>query len=190
MAASKLSRQETENRTKIDLKNMIGVGHGDLPEEDQRWIKVEMRRELEEVEATKMCDKLACYQRTRSDIVQMVDTVKATVSKLNSSSFIPEDLVHLVDVSVTSKYDVDLAQLMHALAEDMWHTLDSYKHDLDNGLSRQIRSVVKEIIGNTQGKRVTDVSSTFVPSMTSPHGVNGAATGGASPSQAAGLNIQ
>jgi hypothetical protein len=36
MAASKLSRQETENRTKIDLKNMIGVGHGDLPEEDQR----------------------------------------------------------------------------------------------------------------------------------------------------------
>jgi hypothetical protein len=78
-----------------------------------------MRRELEEVEATKMCDKLACYQRTRSDIVQMVDTVKATVSKLNSSSFIPEDLVHLVDVSVTSKYDVDLAQLMHALAEDM-----------------------------------------------------------------------
>jgi hypothetical protein len=160
MVANKPSMQEGGNRTVIDLKSMIRVGLGDLPDEDQHRIKEEMRREMEEVEATKMCDKLACYQRTRGGVVQKGDTAKATAPKVNPSSLTPEDLVHLVDVSVASKYGADLAQLMRILAEDMRHMLDLYKQDLDNGLMRLVKSVVKEVMGNTQGKRVVDVVGT------------------------------
>jgi hypothetical protein len=107
-----------------------------------------MRHEMEEVEAAKMCDKLACYERTRGGVIQKRDTTKASAPKVNPSSLTPKDLVHLVDVSVAIKYGADLVQLMHVLAEDMQHMLDSYKQDLDNGLMRQFKLVVKEVMGN------------------------------------------
>jgi hypothetical protein len=78
----------------------------------------------------------------------MADMVKASLSKVNSSSLTPEDFVHLVDVLVASKYGADLTHLTHALAEDVRHMLDSNKQDLDNKLFRQIKFVVKEVIGN------------------------------------------
>jgi hypothetical protein len=40
---------------------MIEITLGDMSEEDQRWIKEEMRQELEEVVVAKLRDKLACY---------------------------------------------------------------------------------------------------------------------------------
>jgi hypothetical protein len=66
---------------------------------------------------------------------------------VNSSSLSPEDLVHLVDVSVASKYGVDMAQLTHAMGKDVRITLDSFQRDLDNSLPTQIQSVVKEVMG-------------------------------------------
>jgi hypothetical protein len=69
MAAGKPSGQEPRNRYEIDPKNTTRVRLDDLPKEDQRQIREEMRCELEEVEAAKMCDKLACYQKTRSAVV-------------------------------------------------------------------------------------------------------------------------
>jgi hypothetical protein len=68
-----------------------------------------MRRELKEVQATKTLEKLTCHQRMRSTVVQKEVTAKATSSKVNSSSLTLEDLVHLVDVFVASKYGVDLS---------------------------------------------------------------------------------
>jgi hypothetical protein len=61
MAVNKPSRQETGSRAEVDQRNVIGVAFGDLPENDQRRIKDEMRCELEEIEAAKMREKLACY---------------------------------------------------------------------------------------------------------------------------------
>jgi hypothetical protein len=119
-----------------------------------------------------------------------VDTAKATAPKVNASPLTFEDLIHLVDVSVASKSEVDLIQLTRALAEDVRHTLDSYKQDLNNRLSRQIKSVVKGVLGNTQGKRVGEVTSMSVPPMTSPHGRNEAVVENISLGQAAGLNLQ
>jgi hypothetical protein len=163
MAAGKPSGQEAGSRSEIDGRNVVVVVFGDLAKEDQRQIKEEMCHKLEEVEAAKMRDKLACYQKTRSDVVQKLDTAKASSSKVNSSSLTPEDLVHLVDVSVASKYGADMAQLTRVLAEDVRHILDSFKQDLEDGLPRQIRTVGKEVLGNTQGKRVIDMSGTSMP---------------------------
>jgi hypothetical protein len=87
---------------------------------------------------------------------------KASTSKVYAASLTPEDLVHLIDISVASKYGVDLSQLTWVLAEDVRHTLDAFKQDWDNGLPRQIWSAVKEVISNMQGKQVTDTSSTAV----------------------------
>jgi hypothetical protein len=53
----------------VDEKNVVGVTFKDLSEEDQCQIKEEMRGELEVVEATKMKEKLACYQKTRGGVV-------------------------------------------------------------------------------------------------------------------------
>jgi hypothetical protein len=41
--------------------------------------------------------------------MQKADTVTSSSSKVNPSSLPHEDLVHLVDVSVASKYGADLA---------------------------------------------------------------------------------
>jgi uncharacterized protein YqfB (UPF0267 family) len=68
--------------------------------------------------------------------VQKADTANASLSKVNSSSLSPEDIAHLVDVSVASKYSVDLAQLTQAFAEDVCITLDSLRHNLDDNLPR------------------------------------------------------
>jgi hypothetical protein len=89
MAANKPSGQETGSRAEVDQRNVIGVTFSDLPEDDQRRIKDEMRCEVEEIEAAKMREKLACYQRTRSNVVEKADTAKATSSKVNPSSLTP-----------------------------------------------------------------------------------------------------
>jgi hypothetical protein len=160
MAASKPSGQGTRERSEVDERNVIGVMFGDLVEEDQCKIKEEMRREMEEIEATRMRERLACYQKTRGGVVQKADTSKAASSKVNSSFPTPEELVHLVDVSITSKYGADLAQLTRVLAEDVCSTIDSFKHDLYDNLPRQIRSVLKDVVGESQGKQPIDITST------------------------------
>jgi hypothetical protein len=134
MVAGKQPDQEVGSRSEIDEGNVVGVMLGDLPEEEQRRVKEEMRWELEELEASRMCKKLACYQKTQNGVMQKADTTKPSSSKVNSSSLSPEDLVHLVDVSVASKYRADLTQLTRALAEDVGSTLDSFRHDLDDNL--------------------------------------------------------
>jgi hypothetical protein len=132
------SGHEPENRSEIDPKNAFRVGMEDLPEEDQCRIREEMRHELEEVETAKMHEKLSCYYKTPSSVVQKADMAKASTSKVYAASLTPEDLVHLIDISVASKYGVDLSQLTWVLAEDVRHTLDAFKQDWDNGLPRQI----------------------------------------------------
>jgi hypothetical protein len=66
---------------------------------------------------------------------------------VNSSSLSPEDLVHIVDISVASKYGADLAHLTRVPVEDVHGTIDSFKHDLNDNLPRQIRMVVKDVVG-------------------------------------------
>jgi hypothetical protein len=102
--------------------------------------------------------------------VQKAGTAKASLSKVNPSSLSPKELVHLVDASMASKYGAD--------PEDVWSTLHSFRHDLDDILRKQVRSVVKEVIGNTQGKHVVDTSATAVPQMMLPLGGVGVTTGG------------
>jgi hypothetical protein len=61
MVVGKPTGHEPENQFEIDPKIAIGVRMEDLPEEDQRQIREEMRCELEDIDAAKMHEKLSCY---------------------------------------------------------------------------------------------------------------------------------
>jgi hypothetical protein len=67
----------------------------------------EVERQLEEEMAELRRRKLTCFQKTLNGVIRKADTVAATSAKVNSP-LTPEDLVHMVDVSVASKYGADL----------------------------------------------------------------------------------
>jgi hypothetical protein len=69
MAVSRPSGQEAGHQSQVNKGNVIGVAFGDLGEADQCRIREEMREELNEIEAIKMQEKLACYQKTRGGVV-------------------------------------------------------------------------------------------------------------------------
>jgi hypothetical protein len=55
----------------------------------------------------------------------------------------PEELVKFMDVAVASKYGNDLMNFTHTITEEVRSTLDTFKTDLQNTLSQQIRSVAQ-----------------------------------------------
>jgi hypothetical protein len=72
----------------------------------------------------------------------------------------PEELVKFMDVAVASKYGNDLSNLTCVIIDDVRSTLESFKTDLHNALSRQIRSVVQQVQGEAQGKQPIGSPST------------------------------
>jgi hypothetical protein len=92
-------------------------------------------------------------------VVKKADTASTSSVKVNSP-LSSKDLVHMVDVSVASKYGADLTQFTRVIAEHMRSTLDTFKQHLNSNLPRQIRMVVQQIHGETQGKRVDGSAAT------------------------------
>jgi hypothetical protein len=109
IAAGKPASQGGGDWSEVGEGNVVEVTFGDLAEADQRRIKEEMKKELEKVEAARLREKLAGYQKTRNGVVQKADTARASASKVSTQPLLPEELAHLVDVSVASKYGTDLA---------------------------------------------------------------------------------
>jgi hypothetical protein len=73
----------------------------------------------------------------------------------------PKDLVHMVDVSVTGKYRADLTQFTCIVAEDMKSMLDAFKQDLNGSLPRQVRAIVQQLSGESQGKHTEGFAATL-----------------------------
>jgi hypothetical protein len=106
----------------VQAKNAINVAMEDLAEVDRREIEWELEEELAEIRRR----KLACFQKSCNDIIKKADTTMTSSTKVNAQ-LSPEDLVHMVDMSVVSKYGADLTQLMWVVAKDMRSTLDAFK---------------------------------------------------------------
>jgi hypothetical protein len=106
--------------------------------------------------------KLVCFQKTHNGVVKKVDMVAVTSTQVNAQ-LSPEDLVHLVDVSVASKYSADLTQFTCMIVEDMRNTLKTFKQDLNGNLPRQVRAFVQQIHHESQRKRVE--GSAAMPNM-------------------------
>jgi hypothetical protein len=71
----------------------------------------------------------------------------AVASAKVNAQLSPDDLIHMVDISVASKYGADLTQFTHVVAEDIRNTLDTFKADLSSSFPRQVRSIVQQIGG-------------------------------------------
>jgi hypothetical protein len=115
----------------VHAKNAINVAMEDLVEADQKEVEKEIKEELAEIQGR----KLACFQKTRYGVVKKLDTVAASSAKVNSH-LSPEELGHMVDVSIASKYGADLTQFTRVMAEDMCNMFDTIKQDLNAILPR------------------------------------------------------
>jgi hypothetical protein len=85
------------NGASVHAKNTINVVMEDLTKEDNK----EIERELEEEVAEMRRRKLACFQKTSNNIIKKTNMAAASRTKVNSQ-LSPEDLVHMVDMSVAS----------------------------------------------------------------------------------------
>jgi hypothetical protein len=126
----------------VQARNTILVAMEDLVEADRK----EREKELEEEMAERHQKKLVCFQKTCNEVAT------ASGAKVSTSLSL-EDLVHMVDVFVASKYGVDLTQFTRLVVVDMKSMLDAFKQDFNSNLPRQVRAMVQQINGESQGKR-------------------------------------
>jgi hypothetical protein len=133
----------------VQARNTILVAMEDLVEADRK----EREKELEEEMAERHQKKLVCFQKTCNEVVKKANTATASGAKVSTSLSL-EDLVHMVDVFVASKYGVDLTQFTRLVVVDMKSMLDAFKQDFNSNLPRQVRAMVQQINGESQGKRM------------------------------------
>jgi hypothetical protein len=121
---------------------------------------------LEEVMVEKRKKKLACFQKMRGGIIKKGDTVKASMPV--NSPLTLEELIHMFDVSVSSKYGVDLEGIMSMLTDSVRGSVESLRFEFkqeSEKLPRQIRAMVHQVLGEAKGKHdteVPDVNTTFM----------------------------
>jgi hypothetical protein len=69
--------------------------------------------------------KLVCFQKTRSGVVKKGDTAKASLPV--NCLFTLEELVHMTDVLVNSKYGADLEGITRTIMDSVWGSLESLR---------------------------------------------------------------
>jgi hypothetical protein len=117
--------------------------------------------------------KLACFQNTHTGVIKKtVPTIMTTtiVTSTVTPNLTPEELVKFMDVAVASKYMNNLMNFTRTITEEVHSTIDTFKTDLQNTLPRQIRSVVQQVQGESQGKQPVAEPSTPYPGSTSAPG--------------------
>jgi hypothetical protein len=144
MADPKGNKVAATDGAGIHTKNAINVALEDLIVEDRKMVERELKEEMAELRRR----KLACFQKMRGGIIKKSDTAAASNVKVNSQ-LNPEDFVHMIDISVTSKYGADLTQFTHVIAEDMHNTLDTFKKDFNSNLYN--RSTVRFRVSVSRG---------------------------------------
>jgi hypothetical protein len=112
--------------------------------------------------------KLLCFQKTRMGVIKktiLMITTTATTTSMVTPNLTLEELVKFMDVAVASKYGNDLTNFTCTVTKDICSTLDTLKIDLQNMLPQQIRSVVQQVHGVSQGKQpVVEPSTPYLGS--------------------------
>jgi hypothetical protein len=121
----------------IQAKNTIGVVMEDLTKANRKEVEQELEAELAELRWR----KLACFQKTCNGVVKKGDTTAVSSAKVSYLN--PEDMAHMVDVPISSKYGEDLTHLMRIVADEMRNTFDTLRQDLNDSLPRQVGAMVQ-----------------------------------------------
>jgi hypothetical protein len=96
-----------------------------------------------------------------------VVTITTTATSMVTPNLTPEELVKFIGVAVASKYGNDLMNFTHTITKEVCSTLDTFKTNLQNTLPQQIRSMVQQVQGESQGKHPVAEPSTPYPGGTS-----------------------
>jgi RecA/RadA recombinase len=107
---------------------------------------------MEEVMAKKR-KKLVCFQNTRGGMVKKGDTMKAFVSV--NSPFTFEELVHMIDMRVNSKYVADLDGITYVLIDSVRGSMESLRLEFkreSEKLPRQVRAMVQHVRQGKNGR--------------------------------------
>jgi hypothetical protein len=150
----------------VSADNVIGVEMGDLSEKDRNDLKLELQREMEEVMADRRRKKLACFQKSRSGVIKKGDMMKASTPV--NSPFTLEELVHMIDVYVSSKYGTDLEAITRTLFESVRGSVESLKLEFkqeSKKLPRQVRATVQQVLGESRDKQGLDALGTSAATM-------------------------
>jgi hypothetical protein len=164
-----MNPKDSVARTEVGPHNMFRVAMEDLPEADRRELEEEFEEEM--AEARKR--KLECFQKTRTRVIKKTIpavTTTATATPMITPNLIPKEFVKFMDVVVASKYGNNLTNFTHIITEEVRSTLDTFKTDLQNTLPWQIRSIVQQVHGESQGKQLDLEPSTPYPGSTSAPG--------------------
>jgi hypothetical protein len=150
--------KDSAARTDVGPHNMIEVAMEDLPKVERRALEKELEEEMAEARRR----KLVCFQKMRTGVIKKtVPAITTTITATHTviPNLTPEELVKFMDVAVASKYGNDLTNFTCTITKEVRSTLDTFKIGLQNMLPRQIRSVVQQVHGESQGKQ-----SDFEPS--------------------------
>jgi hypothetical protein len=164
--------KESGARTEVGPHNTIGVVMEDLLEAKRRALKKDLKEEIADARRK----KLACFQKACTGVSKKIVpaiTTRATATSMVTPNLTPEELVKFMDVAVASKYGNDLMNFTYTITEEVCNTLDTFKTDLQNTLPRQIRSVVQQVQGESQGKQPVAEPSTPYPGSTCAPGNTG-----------------
>jgi hypothetical protein len=167
-----MNPKEGGAQTKVGPHNTIVVAMEDLPEVERRALKTELEEEMDEERRR----KLACFQKTRTGlinkIVPAIETM-ATATSTVTPNLTPKELVKFMDIVIAIKYGNDLMNFTDTINEEVRSPLDTFKTDLQNMLPRQIRSVVQQIQGESHDKQPVVEPRTPYPCTTSTLGNTG-----------------
>jgi hypothetical protein len=161
--------KESGAQTEVGPHNTIGVAMEDLAKVERRVFEKELEEEMAEARRK----KLACFQKIRTGVIKKTIpsvTTTATATSTVTPNLTLKELVKFMDVTETSKYGNDLKNFTRTITEEVCSTLDTFKIDLQNTLPQQIRSVVQQVQGESQGKQPIAESSTPYPGSTSAPG--------------------
>jgi hypothetical protein len=164
--------KESGTQTDVGPHNMIGMAMEDLPEAGRRALEKELKEKMAEVRRK----KLTCFQKTRTRVIKkpiLAFTTMTTATSTVTLNLIPEELVKFMDVALASKYGNNLMNFTRTITEEVRSTLDTFKTNLQNTLPWQIRLVVQQVQGESQGKQPIAEPSTPYPGSTSAPGNTG-----------------
>jgi hypothetical protein len=110
---------------KVSTENVIGVTMDDLSKKDREKVECELQREIEE-EMVEWCKKkLACFQKTRGGMVKKVNTSRTSIPV--NAPFTLKELIHMIDVSVSSKYGANLEVITRTLTDSVKGAFESLR---------------------------------------------------------------
>ena len=109
----------------IDTDNVIAITLDDLSEEGRQ----EIERELEEERLASLQRKLAGFQKMRNGVVNKVAALVSSASPSTNVSKSPsaEEISHLIDVSVASKYGAQMENLTRTMNDSLFGKFDEFK---------------------------------------------------------------